>query len=243
MKNSKKAWSIFTCVFVIIILLFSAVIIPAWYFGKLKVLDFEWDDNYFLGVDQPVTDLSINLFIDTVSAGSIALNSEGRAYIYITQEGDYTFEFRYKEIIGSYDFNETSSSIEYFELETYLLDTTIEFVWTSDMSPIPDGSLGLLMWDGDSFETVSSVSIVSGVMTSDLYLGLGEFMFEGANESFVIDQQTSDLEVPTEIYFDPTRIITSIIMYLAGIIIMIAKPKTKIYASFFFFLLFRCIIL
>ena len=189
--------------------------------GKTTILDFEYSDS-LLGGNVSIEGIYVQLFSDGTWDSDHYTDSEGRIILYLTEEVDYTFKYRWFNILSvELDINESISETIEIELEGYTIHPM--FKWDMPSTPLFTDIVDLLWFDGSSFVVVDTVSVDgSGVVIGGiLNLMLGVYMFEGQNDTFTIaHNDVQDVPVFT-VYISPIGIIISIIVMLNpdGIII------------------------
>lgn len=168
----------------------DCVVIP-----EKTVFDFDYIDSVF-GLDYPVDVSSIdyNVYFWHVSADVwTALTSafyvdlvEGLGTITIYEMDDENVNIGHPgiEILNSW--NTTYAGVKHAitEIELVGKSVSVEFLWSSDSTPVSFTSFDLEFWDGDSWELVDTyVTDVSGMINITEMLPCGmDYRFEGQTQ-------------------------------------------------------------
>ena len=223
-----------------IILLFFGFLIPNWWdwlnSGKITVLDFEYDSDCLLGLDTSVEGLEVYIYLDDVSQGMQLTNALGQITYVSREAGNYTFKYYWKHVISeAIDMSELVSETLDIEIDSHSIEPFVYFSDTLDV--VSDRELDLLYWDGSSWATLTTIT-TDGFGQVPLTDGLfvGEFMFEGQNDTFDITSSKYE-PVVSEIYISPIEIMISIIINQKPVRIIISFRHHLTPKFFLFFVI------
>ena len=220
----KKKLYCFLFIIILTLGLITPILLYLFYPGKVITLDFEYDSS-ILGSDIPIENLAVNVDAPSGFLGTFYTGSLGQISINILESGDYTYDYTWKNVgTGPQSLDESISAQVNITLDAHQIDPMFYYT-TLDLFTDP---IDLLWYNGSAWVSVTTIDPQgTGSLASPLDgLFLGTFMFENANDTFVIAQNTLDDSV-SEVYISPIGVIVSIILGIIIIIGVIIYKKLK----------------